>query len=480
MLVQLKSLSSALILFQCLVFCHAGDVQINKKQLWPGRYVHPNPILRPADNHLAISSTRSTVNIGRVRDQFSELSRSMRDWATSSPHTVTLASLQRLEADVHAHELAIGSLLDPPSGMLTNDQLSQLHSDLQDFVQWLNDWFSTPGAMNSPDAVQFLESEVSTYAGYLADWLNKTMPTSSSITTPEASSATSITDLPTGTDGSTDSTMDMGSAIASTSPTPTDATSSSFSSDNPGTSDSGVPTSTDVTTDQSLPTDTSGDSATDSASSQPTPTDTGTDGSPSSVDASTTASTEFSTPDTSSDSSAPSASSVRQSSFNPAASDNVAVYFGQTDRTSQVPLSELCAENSIDVVVLSFLTQFFGAGGYPAVNFGGSGAGVSTPQMDAAGASGLAEYNELKNNISQCQEQGKVVLLSLGGSTGNTVFGTDDATADKAGSRFADTLWKLFGPPTPEALGMRPFQEVVVDGFDIGEQYPLLLTRHTR
>ena len=397
---------------------------------------------------------------------------------TSSQHTVTLASLRRLEADVHAHELAVGSLLDSPSGMVTNDLLSQLHSDLQNFVQWLNDWFSTPDAMNSPDAVQLLESEVSTYGGYLADWLNKTVPSSSSIVAPVVSITTSNTGLPTDTSGSTDSATDTGSVAASTSPMPTDATTSFTSFDSPAmsSSDSGASTSTtEVTTDaaidQPLSTDASSSSATDSASSQPTPTDSVTDGSSSSTDTSTATSTDSSTPDTSSDSSAPTASSARRSSFNPAASDNVVVYFGQTDRTAQVPLSELCAENSIDVIVLSFLTQFFGAGGYPAVNFGGSGAGISTPQMNAAGASGLAEYHELKNNISQCQEQGKIVLLSLGGSTGNTVFGTEDATADEAGSRFADMLWKLFGPPTPEGLGMRPFKEVAVDGFDIGEQY---------
>ena len=478
MLVQLKSLSSALILFQCLLFCHAGNVQIHREQLQPGRYVHPNPLLRPADNHLAISSSRSSANIARIRDEFFDLSRSMRDWVTSSQHTVTLDSLRRLEADVHAHELAVGSLLDSPSGMVTNDQLSQFHFDLQNFVQWLNDWFNTPDAINSPDAVQLLEFEVSAYQGFLAEWLNETMPSSSSTAAPEASVTSSSTGLPADTGGSADSATDTGSVVRSTSPVSTDATTTFVSFDNSATSasDSGVftPTTevtTDTATDQPLSTDASNDSAIDSASSQPTPTDSVTDGSSTSADTSSTTSPDMSTPDTSSDSSAPSASSVRRSSFNPAASDNVAVYFGQTDTTAQVPLSELCAENSIDVIVLSFLTQFFGAGGYPAVNFGGSGAGISTPQMNAAGASGLAEYNELKNNISQCQEQGKVILLSLGGSTGNTVFGTDDATADKAGSRFADMLWKLFGPPTPDALGMRPFKEVVVDGFDIGEQY---------
>lgn len=44
------------------------------------------------------------------------------------------------------------------------------------------------------------------------------------------------------------------------------------------------------------------------------------------------------------------------------------VYYAQTPATGQVPLSNICADPTIDVVVLSFITDFYQKGGYPTVS----------------------------------------------------------------------------------------------------------------
>lgn len=57
------------------------------------------------------------------------------------------------------------------------------------------------------------------------------------------------------------------------------------------------------------------------------------------------------------------------SSTGPAGARNMnVVYYAQTPATSQVPLSNICADPTIDVVVLSFITDFYSKGGYPTVS----------------------------------------------------------------------------------------------------------------
>ena len=68
-------------------------------------------------------------------------------------------------------------------------------------------------------------------------------------------------------------------------------------------------------------------------------------------------------------SSAP-AAPASSGSFNAKAKDNVAVYYGQSPATSQVKLSQLCADPSVNIVILAFLSEFFTAGGMPTMDFG--------------------------------------------------------------------------------------------------------------
>lgn len=45
------------------------------------------------------------------------------------------------------------------------------------------------------------------------------------------------------------------------------------------------------------------------------------------------------------------------------------VYYAQSPATGEVPLPNICADPNIDVVILSFITDFYTAGGYPTVSF---------------------------------------------------------------------------------------------------------------
>ena len=152
------------------------------------------------------------------------------------------------------------------------------------------------------------------------------------------------------------------------------------------------------------------------------------------------------------------------SAFNAKANDNVAVYFGQTPKAIEYPLKAVCADDKINIIIVAFVNGFFDANGagYPTVNFGGAG-GYLNPAMQAAGATGLLEADELASNISACQAGGKIVLMSLGGAVGTSVF-----TSDAQAVTFAEMLWNLFGAGNGTDPKLRPFGSVVVDGFDFG------------
>lgn len=147
--------------------------------------------------------------------------------------------------------------------------------------------------------------------------------------------------------------------------------------------------------------------------------------------------------------------------FNADASDNVAVYFGQTEATGKTSLASTCQDPSVDIVILAFVTVFFGPGNYPIVNFGAA-CGGKTPQMQTL-APGLLWCPDLASQIETCQSIGKKVFLSLGGWLAETTFNSDADAVQLAG-----TLWNLFGAGADIDPGLRPFGTVKIDGFDLG------------
>lgn len=97
----------------------------------------------------------------------------------------------------------------------------------------------------------------------------------------------------------------------------------------------------------------------------------------------------------------------------------------------------------------------------------------------------LANCHQIMEDIPICQDAGKKVFLSLGGSA--PASGQYIASKDSAYD-FADWIWGAFGPVTSEwtAEGLpRPFGDVVFDGFDLDIEwgtgfgmYKLILDRN--
>ncbi|RDL39109.1 uncharacterized protein BP5553_03449 [Venustampulla echinocandica] len=170
-------------------------------------------------------------------------------------------------------------------------------------------------------------------------------------------------------------------------------------------------------------------------------------------------------------------SSPQKYVFDPQSTKNVAVYYGQTPATGSVSLEAQCADPNVDIVILAFIISQLDRGKYPAVNFGAA-CGGQTAAM-ASQAPGLLSCPQLAQYISACQSRyGKKVLLSIGGATSGVIFASDaEAMA------FADVLWQLFGPPGSIDIQLRPFGEVVIDGFDFDNEnnnhqsYPVVASR---
>lgn len=85
--------------------------------------------------------------------------------------------------------------------------------------------------------------------------------------------------------------------------------------------------------------------------------------------------------------------------------------------------------------------------------------------MNAVGATGLQSCPSLASEIKTCQSAGKKVLLSLGGSLATSAFSGDDQA-----TKFATTLWNLFGAGTGADPGLRPFGDIKIDGFDVDNE----------
>lgn len=159
--------------------------------------------------------------------------------------------------------------------------------------------------------------------------------------------------------------------------------------------------------------------------------------------------------------------------FNPISPSNVAVYYGQTDQTSVVPLTKVCSDTNVDIVILAFLNNFYTpypSGNFPTLNMGPHCWAASSAQV-SAGATGLVDCvsDGFAGLVESCQKiYGKKVFLSLGGAIG---YSDTRIANDTAANALADTIWDLFlGGSGLESI--RPFGDVVLDGIDIDNENP--------
>jgi len=136
--------------------------------------------------------------------------------------------------------------------------------------------------------------------------------------------------------------------------------------------------------------------------------------------------------------------------FDANSNDNVVVYWGQASAGFQDDLSTYCESDDIDLVILSFMIGFPGTNDIPTLNFAGA--------CYETFSNGLLKCDKIAQDIKTCQNNGKKILLSLGGAVGSYGF-TDDSQAET----FASTLWDMFLEGSSET---RPFGDAIIDGFD--------------
>lgn len=151
--------------------------------------------------------------------------------------------------------------------------------------------------------------------------------------------------------------------------------------------------------------------------------------------------------------------------FNMALNTNLAVYWGQDSYGANNPsdlanwqqdISYYCADDSIDTLPIAFLNVFYYTGGVPSINLANS---CNTVNQSVFPGTALLDCSSLAAGIQACQSKGKIVTISLGGSSGS--IGFSDDTQAKA---FAQTIWDLF---LGGSSNTRPFGSAVLDGIDL-------------
>ncbi|CDR47159.1 CYFA0S29e01068g1_1 [Cyberlindnera fabianii] len=141
--------------------------------------------------------------------------------------------------------------------------------------------------------------------------------------------------------------------------------------------------------------------------------------------------------------------------------NNIAVYWGQAEAGDKVQndLSYYCQSESVDIVILAFISQF----GKQYVDSDQNPDGFVLNLSDKCNedSDGYTVCPTLESDIKTCQDLGKKVLLSLGGESSSTQkYGFQD---DDEAKEFASTLWNSFGEGASQH---RPFGTAVIDGFD--------------
>ena len=150
------------------------------------------------------------------------------------------------------------------------------------------------------------------------------------------------------------------------------------------------------------------------------------------------------------------------STFSPRSNTNLFAWWGQN---GQAPLGDFCKDTTYDVIIMSFLNTYKGAGGYPGMNLGTyTHTFPQTPAQKAAGATDLWDAKDVAADIVKCQAAGKKIFLSLGGAVAHA---SENFATEQEGTDFANMVWNLFLGGTST---LRPFGSVVLDGIDINNE----------
>ena len=367
--------------------------------------------------HYAYLNHRRSVNDGsKIIENITQLEAEVNtflDWMAefSAPESTFKPDKSGLKSQVQTHMTAVKSFITNTNSKSTLSAVSlhQLEGQTSTFKAWTDTWYDNIGLSEPASSLYFLRQEISLYKAWMRQWIsiNRGM-TSSSFGLGQPSS--------TSKSGGVSSRLSSLTTTAQSSERSTVAISRAMSSSNPSILPTSVHSSlapTDVTTKQ--------------PENQPSATEL--------------------------------PKSIISNVFNANAATNLATWWGQTDETKNHGLDELCNSSSYDIVIISFITQVIGPGGYPTLNLG-SAAGAPSSDQTAAGATGLLDATSLSPVIKNCQSRGKKVFISVGGTNAQVSF-----ASDTEGDKFAGVLWNLFlgGNST-----LRPFGDVQLDGIDIG------------
>ncbi|KAI4227067.1 MAG: hypothetical protein L6R36_002686 [Xanthoria steineri] len=362
----------------------------------------------------------------------------------------------------HCHQVARQppsiSKRDTAPGMveIPLSDLQLLRAEMTAFQGWMHSWITTVNASDPVTNLAQLKLEFQAYDGWMTAWLDSTLSPTPESPPPLPSSIPITTSSSTTTSGAFSTTslqQQLDINPSSTTPSSTDPFETTTTSNKAGESlpsPSELSVATTLVPIPSPPT-------TPSPIESPTP-------SSSTSPASSISSSAVAASPPAITANPPPSNPTSSGSTNDQARNSVAVYYGQSPATSQMTLAQMCQDENVDIVILAFLTTFFGAGGYPGINLGAACGGPSQ-KMQAAGASGLLRCPTMENDIKTCQSLGKKILLSLGGAQATTAFASDTQAAD-----FATKLWNLFGAGAGESAEMRPFGAAVLDGFDIDNE----------
>lgn len=148
-----------------------------------------------------------------------------------------------------------------------------------------------------------------------------------------------------------------------------------------------------------------------------------------------------------------------------------AVYWGQASAQEQNRLRYYCDSDSVDIFILSFITDFpnywGNEHGYK-LNLANSCSSeqYSSSSSDSwsttsTSSSTVANCSEVGDDIKYCQSLNKTILLSLGGESGTYGF-----TSDSEAEEFATVLWNSFGEGSDYTSIEKPFGDAIIDGYD--------------
>ena len=329
-------------------------------------------------------------------------------------------SVGQLQSQVESHVQAVHSFVSDAGDSADGRSTSVLQSDVDAFKAWIDNWAKDVSYASSTDALNQLSSELTSYEGWLNAWIGISGPSTESAPASGADGTTTVQQTSTATVVTTQTMTGTPPQQTTFSVVPSPSQAPSPSSAAPSSSTPEAAPSHAVPSPKPVPSP---------SSAAPSP------------------------------SSAPSGGSGGSSSGSPM----LAGWWGQTAAASQYNLGDICKDPNYDIVMLSFLNNFFSAGGMPTLNLGPS-TGQPSQSQEAAGATGLFNGEDLAGDIQACQSSGKKVMLTLGGAAG---YSQSQFASDGQAEQFAGTIWDLFlGGDSP----LRPFQDIKLDGIDVDNE----------